>query len=113
MAVASDVGTFARANLPPPPARVLEIGAGDGALARSLRESGYDVLAIDPEPSGAGVTSCPLHELDEPPASFEAAVAVVSLHHVDPLAESLQRLAEALEPGAPLLIDEFDVGALD
>jgi len=111
--VTSDLHAFVRANLPAPPARVLEIGAGDGELARTLGGSGYDVLAIDPAPGGADVRACALHELDEPPASFSAAVAIVSLHHVDPLAESLGRLAAVLVPGAPVVIDEFDVGAFD
>jgi SAM-dependent methyltransferase len=104
---------FVRANLPAPPARVLEVGAGNGELARALESAGYDVVAIDPAPGDASVRACALHELDEPPASFDAAVAVVSLHHVDPLADSLRRLAAVLVPGAPLVIDEFDVGAFD
>src|SRR3954447_17630703 len=111
--VTSDLRAFVRANLPAPPARVLEIGAGDGELARTLGRSGYDVLAIDPAPGGADVRACALHELDEPSASFNAAVAIVSLHHVDPLAESLGRLAAVLVPGAPAVIDEFDIGAFD
>jgi SAM-dependent methyltransferase len=104
---------FVRANLPAPPARVLEVGAGNGELARALESAGYEVVAIDPAPGGANVQACALHELDEPPASFDAAVAVVSLHHVDPLADSLRRLAAVLVRGAPLVIDEFDVGAFD
>ena len=108
-----DVLAFARANLPPPPSRLLEIGAGDGALARALVEVGYEVLAIDPEPGGADVRPVALHELDEPPGSFAAAVAVTSLHHVEPLEQSLGRLAELLEPGGVLLVDEFDVAAFD
>lgn len=112
-AVTPDVQAFVRANLPAPPARVLEVGAGDGALARALAGLGYDVVAIDPAPGGAGVRACRLHELDEPPASFDAAVAIVSLHHVDPLAESIAHLAGLLRPGAPFLVDEFDVGAFD
>jgi SAM-dependent methyltransferase len=111
--VAGDLHAFVRANLPGPPARVLEIGAGDGELARTLGGAGYDVFAIDPEPGGENVRACALRELDEPPASFDAALAVVSLHHVEPLAESLQRLATVLVPGAPIVIDEFDVGAFD
>ena len=109
----SDLHAFVRANLPAPPARILEVGAGAGELARALGGTGYDVFAIDPAPGGANVRACALHELDEPPSSFDAAVAVVSLHHVDPLAESLQRLATILVRGAPVVIDEFDVGAFD
>jgi SAM-dependent methyltransferase len=104
---------FVRANLPPPPLRLLEIGAGNGELARALAEAGYDVIAIDPEPSGADVRPVALHELDEPGASFDAALAVTSLHHVEPLEGSLARLAEVLAPGGLLLIDEFDIGAFD
>jgi SAM-dependent methyltransferase len=111
--VTPDLRAFVRANLPAPPARVLEIGAGDGELARALGGTGYEVLAIDPESGGANVRACGLHELDEPPESFDAAVAVVSLHHVEPLAESLRRLATILAPGAPVVIDEFDVGKFD
>ena len=109
----SEPTAFVRANLPAPPARLLEIGAGEGELARTLRELGYDVLAIDPDPRGADVSAVALHELDEPPDSFDAAVAILSLHHVDPLGPSLRRLAEVLKPGAPLIVDEFDVGAFD
>jgi SAM-dependent methyltransferase len=54
-----------------------------------------------------------LHELDEPAASFDAAVAVVSLHHVEPLAESCRHLATLMRLGGPLVVDEFDVGQLD
>jgi SAM-dependent methyltransferase len=111
--VATDLLAFVYANLPAPPARVLEVGAGDGELARALADLGYEMLALDPEPTGANVRAMALGELDVRPASFDAAVAVTSLHHVDPLAESLRRLAEALKPGAPLLVDEFDVAAFD
>jgi SAM-dependent methyltransferase len=111
--VATDLLAFVRANLPPPPARVLEIGAGDGALAKALSHAGYDVLAIDPAPSGADVCPVSLHELDGPPSSFEAAVAVTSLHHIESLEESLEHLAHLLHPGGVLVVDEFDVGAFD
>jgi SAM-dependent methyltransferase len=89
------------------------VGAGNGELAQALAGAGYDVTAIDPEPSGANVQARALHELDEPPAPFDAALAVTSLHHVEPLGDSLRRLAEVLKPGAPLVVDEFDVGAFD
>jgi SAM-dependent methyltransferase len=111
--IAADVRAFVRANLTPPPARVLEVGAGEGDLANALRVAGYDVLAIDPEPRGDGVRAMAVHELDETVGSFDAAIAVVSLHHVDPLETSCARLAELLPPGAPLVVDEIDVSAYD
>jgi SAM-dependent methyltransferase len=111
--LAVDVLAFVCASLPAPPARVLEVGAGDGELAGALRGLGYDVLAIDPASEAAGVLPVALHELSEADASFDAAVAVLSLHHVDPLAESCRRLATLLRPGGPLVIDEFDVERYD
>lgn len=111
--VTDDVVAYVRASLPPPPARVLEVGAGAGELARALRTLGYSVLAIDPGSEQPDVVPVALLELDADPESYDAAVAVLSLHHVNPLAESCRRLASALRPGGPLVIDEFDVERLD
>ncbi len=111
--VAVDVQAFVRANLPTPPARILEIGAGRGELARALTAAGYVVVAIDPEPAGDDVVRVALADLAEPSGSFDAAVAVVSLHHVQPLDESLRRLADVLRPGGVLVVDEFDCAQFD
>jgi SAM-dependent methyltransferase len=108
----SDIVAYVRTALPPAPARVLEIGAGSGELAARLRAAGYDVVAIDPA-GGEGILAVPLHELDVPDGSFDAAVAVVSLHHVEPLPASVDRLAALLPAGAPLVVDEFDIDRYD
>jgi SAM-dependent methyltransferase len=108
-----EVEAWVRANLPPPPARVLEVGAGDGTLARSLRTAGYEVTAIDPKSETPDVQPLALVDLPDPAHLFDAAVAVVSLHHVEPLAASIERLAAVMGQGAPLLLDEFDASALD
>jgi len=104
---------FVRASLPAPPARVLEIGAGDGELARALRAAGYDVLAIDPASETRDVLAVALADVEEPDESFDAAVAVLSLHHVEPLAASCERLAALVRPGGRLVVDEFAVERFD
>lgn len=108
-----DVLEFVRSALPDPPARVLEVGAGAGGLATALRELGYEVLAIDPVGDGGDVARIALDRVRERPASFDAAVAVVSLHHVTPLPESAAKLAELIRPGGALIVDEFDIAAFE
>ena len=106
-----DVLAYVRGALPTAPARVLEIGAGDGALAADLRGTGYEVRAIDPgAEDGSGVERAALLEVE---GTYDAAVAVVSLHHVEPLAESCAHLATLVRPGGLLVVDEFDVDRLD
>ncbi len=107
---APDAIAFVRAALPPAPARVLEIGAGDGALAAVLRDAGYDVTAIDPRGEGEVL---PVSLLDVDAEPFDAAVAMTSLHHVEPLGESIAHLAGLLREGGRLVVDEYDVQALD
>ncbi len=92
---------------------MLEVGAGSGELAEALAQAGYDVLAIDPASQTPDVRAVPLHELEASADSFDAAVAVVSLHHVEPLEESCRRLGELVRPGGVLVIDEFDVARFD
>ncbi len=107
----TDLIAFVRASLPEPPARVLEIGAGTGELATELRDAGHDVTAIDPaaEPD-TGVQQLSLLEVR---GEFDAAVAVVSLHHVDPLEESCAHLARLIAPGGRLVVDEIDLARID
>ena len=114
MPVDDGVLVFVRATLPPPPARVLEVGAGQGELAAALRALGWEVVAVDPAADGTpGVEPVPLLEVSGDDASFDAAVAIVSLHHVEPLRESCARLAALVRPGGVLAIDECDVSRFD
>jgi SAM-dependent methyltransferase len=107
------VADFVLAALPAAPARVLEVGAGEGELARAMASAGYDVVAIDPAATTDDVSPIPLVEVSAPAASFDAAVAIVSLHHVEPLSESCRRLAEVVRPGGTLVLDEIDVERFD
>ena len=103
--------TFVLSQLPPVPARVLEIGCGRaGGVAPALASAGYDVLAIDPDaPSGALYRQITVEELDDP-GPFDAVVAGRVLHHVHPLGPVLDKLARL----APLLLlDEFAWNHMD
>jgi SAM-dependent methyltransferase len=62
-----DLHAFVEEHLPPPPARVLEVGCGGGELARAITRSGWAVVAIDPEaPSGDLFRAVSLEEFADP-----------------------------------------------
>ena len=102
---------FALSQLAEAPRRVLEIGCGrEGGVAPALAAAGYDVLAIDPHaPEGPLYRQIMLEELDDP-GPFDAVVAGQVLHHVNPLAPALDKLA-ALAP--QLILDEFAWNHMD
>jgi SAM-dependent methyltransferase len=90
--------------LPPPPARILDAGCGEGALSRELADAGYAVTSIDADPAAvaaarsAGVPAvrADLASYDDKP--FDAVVMLLSLHHMHPLGTALAELGPA-KPG--------------
>lgn len=104
---------FVLAALPPPPARVLEIGCGRGNLARALDAAGYAVLAIDPEaPEGPIFRRTTIEQLARE-ERFDAAVAAYVLHHVESLDVALDRIAGVLEARGRLVVEEFGWDLVD
>lgn len=103
------MGAFVRSWLPAPPARVLEIGCGDGELALALAEEGWRVTAVDPAaPDGDSFIRGTIEDLDPSEhAPFDAAVAVLSLHHLHDLGSALDGVSSLLSPGAVFIVDEF------
>jgi len=88
---------------------VLEVGCGDaGGLVELLAARGYDVLGVDPRaPAGERFVQAEFQAID---GEWDAVVAGRVLHHVEPLAASLDRLASL----APLLlVDEFASDKID
>ena len=106
---------FLREQLPPPPARVLEVGCGQhGELATALSVAGWDVLAIDPmAPAGAIFRRLRLDDLGPEEGPFDAVVAVRSLHHIRALDDALGRIASLLRSGGLLAVAEFGWDLVD
>jgi SAM-dependent methyltransferase len=97
---------FVLSHLASPPARVLEVGCGDGELALELSHAGYSMTAIDPEaPDGPIFRRTRLEDFTD--GDFDAVLASVSLHHVEDLGAALDRIVELLRPQGLLILEEF------
>jgi SAM-dependent methyltransferase len=108
-----DLVAFIHRWLPPGPARVLDVGCGEGELTRRLVDDGYDALGLDPEaPPEPDLTRGALEDF-RPDRLFDAAVAIRSLHHLhDPLS-ALDNLRRLLPPGGRLVAFEFALESVD
>lgn len=92
---------------------MLEVGCGQGDLARALAASGHIVVAIDPEaPDGELFQSVSL-EAFSADETFDAVVASRSLHHISDLPESVAKIARLLRPGGRFVLDEHACDRLD
>jgi SAM-dependent methyltransferase len=99
--------------LRPPPADVIDLGAGAGARAASAGRLGYRVTALEPDPLEAerarallGADRVIAAPLERPPnglGPFDAAIAWHVLEHVRDLDEALAAAAGLLRPGGDLV----------
>jgi SAM-dependent methyltransferase len=101
----TELNEFVLSQLPAVPARVLEVGCGEGELARVLAAAGHDVVAIDPEAPDGEIFRRTTIEAFAEPGPFDGVVASRSLHHVHDLGGVLDKLVRLLR--GPLVLNEF------
>lgn len=107
------------AQLPEPPARVLDLGCGTGWTSAFLARCGYEVVGVDLSPEAIDVASAHFarpglsylaHDFDQPlPAelgAFDAAVFFDALHHAGDERLPLGTAARALRPAGVCVICE-------
>jgi SAM-dependent methyltransferase len=97
-----------RRHLPPPPARVVDLGCGPlGGFVPRLRADGYDATGIDPQaPDEPHYQRSPF-ESAALPRRLDAVVASTSLHHVADPADVLDRITTRLTSRGALLVIEW------
>jgi SAM-dependent methyltransferase len=100
--------------VPPPRGRTLDIGCGEGRLARDLATLGHDVAAVDASPTmlAAARQAAPemeLHLADAADLPFSDAsaylvIAFMSFQDVDDLDGAIREAARVLAPGGRLCL---------
>ena len=97
--------------------RILDVGCGNGLLARSLAEAGRDVTALDRSLKRTektdGIRFVESDFLLFEDAPYDVLVFSASLHHLFPLDGALDAAARLLRPGGVLLASDFDLEAPD
>ncbi|MET0421686.1 MAG: class I SAM-dependent methyltransferase [Acidimicrobiia bacterium] len=90
--------------------RVLDFGAGSGTMARALRDEGYRVSCLEPDPLLLGMLTDSGFECGDDLATlrgadgFDAAYSMNVLEHIDDDVAALRGIFDALKPGGRLTI---------
>ena len=105
----------------PPPARLLDAGAGRGRFVAAAAAAGYKARGIEPSPGAAAaatelyravVETARIESAGVEPASLDAVVLWHVLEHVEDPAAALRRVGEWLRPGGGLLVGVPNLASL-
>jgi 2-polyprenyl-3-methyl-5-hydroxy-6-metoxy-1,4-benzoquinol methylase len=92
----------------PANSNILEIGAGEGALATSLTKAGHRVVAIDPNPRGPfPVIATTFEDYEAGRDRFDCVVAQYVLHHAADLDRFVAKMARLTRPDGVIAIDDY------
>jgi SAM-dependent methyltransferase len=100
--------------LPPPACQTVDIGCGEGRLTRHLKAMGHAIIGIDSSPSMVAAARAADPALDVRLAdaaalplgdgSADLAVAFMSLHDIDRMADAVREIGRVLAPGGRLCL---------
>jgi SAM-dependent methyltransferase len=98
--------------LPATPARIVEVGCGDGALAAALATAGYDVTGVDrdtavAESAGRRGVRVIQADINDVAGEYDVVLFTRSLHHAENLHDTVAHAATLLAPDGQIIIEEF------
>jgi SAM-dependent methyltransferase len=100
---------------PAPGRRLADIGGGTGNYALALAEHGWSPMVIDRQPEmlaraadkGLATLQAPAERLPLADATFDAALMISMLHHVEDQGSALEEAKRILRPGGRLAIKMY------
>jgi len=97
----------------PPPARILDVPAGNGLLGQRLRERGYEVVRADINAECPDYVQADMEQaLPFADASFDAVLCLEGIEHVIAQSQLLGELARVARPGALIVLSTPNVSNL-
>jgi 2-polyprenyl-3-methyl-5-hydroxy-6-metoxy-1,4-benzoquinol methylase len=102
-----------------PQSEIIEVGCGDGEVARQLAHHGYRITALDSDEEriakarALGVNAKVATWPEFSHAPVDAIIFTRSLHHIDSLDEAVAKARELLKPTGCLLVEDFAFGESD